>query len=161
MAAYLGLSQEAFRTEYVTRQKGDWFTLRSKKKKADGTEPCGLLDEDGRCTVYEARPTQCRTYPFWDELIESRESWEKESVLSEIIARQGANGGYEATASQTRKWDPIDGGCEGINLPGAPLIPPGQISSNALEERLWEKDLKTAFEDDFNGGGGTARGLEL
>ncbi|REK29964.1 MAG: YkgJ family cysteine cluster protein [Planctomycetota bacterium] len=28
-----------------------------------------------RCTVYEDRPRQCRTWPFWDSNIRSPESW--------------------------------------------------------------------------------------
>ncbi len=30
--------------------------------------------KDG-CTVYEARPLQCRTYPFWSSIVLSEESW--------------------------------------------------------------------------------------
>ena len=30
---------------------------------------------DGGCTVYSVRPRQCRTFPFWPENIDSRESW--------------------------------------------------------------------------------------
>ena len=36
---------------------------------------CGFLDGT-RCTVYEARPTQCRTFPFWRENVRSRHSWD-------------------------------------------------------------------------------------
>ena len=41
-------------------------------------EKCVFLGEKG-CTVYEARPEQCRTWPFWPENL-SREVWEKEVV---------------------------------------------------------------------------------
>jgi Fe-S-cluster containining protein len=27
------------------------------------------------CTVYEARPLQCRTYPFWPSILDSEETW--------------------------------------------------------------------------------------
>ncbi|MDR1363869.1 MAG: YkgJ family cysteine cluster protein [Spirochaetaceae bacterium] len=30
--------------------------------------------KDG-CLIYEARPIQCRTYPFWDSMLESEETW--------------------------------------------------------------------------------------
>lgn len=33
--------------------------------------------KDG-CTAYEARPVQCRTYPFWTSLLQDKESWESE-----------------------------------------------------------------------------------
>lgn len=28
-----------------------------------------------RCTIYEARPTQCRTWPFWHRNLRSQDSW--------------------------------------------------------------------------------------
>ena len=33
---------------------------------------------DNGCTIYPVRPTQCRTYPFWPENVESKEEWEAE-----------------------------------------------------------------------------------
>jgi Fe-S-cluster containining protein len=29
-----------------------------------------------QCTVYEARPLQCRTFPFWDNVVCSAKAWE-------------------------------------------------------------------------------------
>ena len=34
--------------------------------------------EDG-CTVYASRPLQCSTYPFWERIVESRQTWEEEA----------------------------------------------------------------------------------
>lgn len=39
---------------------------------------CVLWGKDG-CSVYEARPAQCRTYPFWPFIVEDKESWAEES----------------------------------------------------------------------------------
>jgi Fe-S-cluster containining protein len=33
----------------------------------------------GTCGVYAYRPTQCRTYPFWEEIVETEEAWKRES----------------------------------------------------------------------------------
>ena len=30
----------------------------------------------GECTVYQARPLQCSTFPFWDSVLCSKEAWE-------------------------------------------------------------------------------------
>lgn len=38
---------------------------------------CILLGEDGRCRVYGERPAQCRTFPWWQEVVESPESWNR------------------------------------------------------------------------------------
>jgi uncharacterized protein len=40
---------------------------------------CILWAEKG-CSVYEDRPVQCSTYPFWSSIVESRSSWESESA---------------------------------------------------------------------------------
>ena len=29
------------------------------------------------CKLYQARPTQCRTWPFWQEVVESAETWDQ------------------------------------------------------------------------------------
>ena len=33
--------------------------------------------QDNRCTVYEARPIQCRTFPFWPENLKSPYRWKQ------------------------------------------------------------------------------------
>ncbi len=33
--------------------------------------------EEGGCTVYGARPVQCRTFPFWISNIEDKEDWDR------------------------------------------------------------------------------------
>lgn len=35
-----------------------------------------LHPEDRTCLIYEARPSQCRTWPFWNENVASPEAWE-------------------------------------------------------------------------------------
>ncbi len=37
---------------------------------------CIFWDRAVGCSVYPARPVQCRTWPFWPENIESPEDWE-------------------------------------------------------------------------------------
>jgi uncharacterized protein len=32
--------------------------------------------ENGGCSVYEARPLQCRSFPFWSSCVSSRDEWE-------------------------------------------------------------------------------------
>ncbi|MBC7457654.1 MAG: YkgJ family cysteine cluster protein [Bdellovibrionaceae bacterium] len=70
-ARHLKLSTAAFTRKYCDLKEGVWH-LKEDKKKPD----CMFL-ADKRCSVYEARPTQCRTWPFWPEVMNAK-SWGKE-----------------------------------------------------------------------------------
>ena len=39
------------------------------------TDICIYLDEEKKCTVYEVRPAQCKSFPFWAENVRSDRSW--------------------------------------------------------------------------------------
>ncbi|MFZ4673481.1 MAG: YkgJ family cysteine cluster protein, partial [Chlamydiia bacterium] len=39
--------------------------------------------KDQKCTAYKYRPKQCRTYPFWPELLRSTKSWDAEKSRCE------------------------------------------------------------------------------
>lgn len=47
---------------------------RSLREKPNGD--CVFWDRQAGCTVYEARPMQCRTWPFWEITATSRADWE-------------------------------------------------------------------------------------
>jgi Fe-S-cluster containining protein len=39
---------------------------------------CTFFDGEKRtCTIYDARPTQCRTWPFWKSHLQSPATWEE------------------------------------------------------------------------------------
>ena len=67
IAAHLELDVAAFMRRYARRVDRRW----SLTEKND--DAC-VFWEDG-CTVYEARPTQCRTFPFWKENIRNPQKW--------------------------------------------------------------------------------------
>lgn len=48
---------------------------------------CPLLGKDDRCTVHEVKPWQCRAYPFWPEVMQSKDSWTEEGLFCEGINR--------------------------------------------------------------------------
>ena len=46
---------------------------------------CVFFDgEQRKCTVYEARPRQCRTWPFWDSNLRSVEAWEATCAIRSL-----------------------------------------------------------------------------
>jgi hypothetical protein len=88
IAAHLNISKEKFLKTY-TRIVFGRPSLREDRINFD----CIFL-KDNRCQIYSARPSQCRTFPWWKENITSAESWK------EVAER-----------------------CEGVNHPDAPIVP--------------------------------------
>lgn len=82
IAAYLGIGRDWFCRRYLARtEEGDLVLA---------TEPggaCVLLCHDGTCRAYEARPVQCRTYPFWPEVLKTARTWRREARRCEGIGR--------------------------------------------------------------------------
>jgi Fe-S-cluster containining protein len=70
MATFLNISLSEFIKKY-TRRIGNRTSLLESKKNFD----CIFL-KDRKCTVYGARPTQCRTYPWWPQNLSSSQAWE-------------------------------------------------------------------------------------
>ncbi len=66
LAEHLGMTTSAFTRTWCETEDGE-VQLRSEG------EACVFL-RDGLCSVYEARPVQCRTWPFWPENM-SRAGW--------------------------------------------------------------------------------------
>ena len=72
IAELMDLEFESFRNDY-TRKIG---IRRSLKEFSNGD--CVFFDNETRkCDVYEARPRQCRTWPFWDSNLRTPEDWER------------------------------------------------------------------------------------
>ncbi len=72
LAATVGLEVAEFEERYV-RTVGIRKTL---DEHANGD--CVFFDGKTRkCTVYEARPRQCRTWPFWESNLRSPETWKR------------------------------------------------------------------------------------
>ncbi|TWU58410.1 Flagellin N-methylase [Rubripirellula tenax] len=72
MAEEMEMSVETFSHRFV-RQVGAQQSL---VEYPDGD--CILLDPDTRkCSVYASRPTQCRTWPFWDSNLNKPRDWKE------------------------------------------------------------------------------------
>ncbi|MCW5978989.1 MAG: YkgJ family cysteine cluster protein [Bryobacteraceae bacterium] len=67
-AAFVGLSAGEFEARYVYRTR-----RRLRLRKPRGSQ-CHFL-ESGGCRIHPAKPTQCRLFPFWPELVENRKAW--------------------------------------------------------------------------------------
>lgn len=69
-ATFLGLSAAEFERCYVFR------TRRRARLRVPRGANCHFLFRDG-CSIHAAKPTQCRIFPFWPEMVESRREWRK------------------------------------------------------------------------------------
>lgn len=70
-ADYFGESVAAWTRKNCDRTQGVWHLKEDPKR-----EECMYL-KNNSCSVYKARPTQCRTWPFWPEVMNAK-TWNKE-----------------------------------------------------------------------------------
>jgi uncharacterized protein len=72
MAKFLKLQTRDFTKNYCEKDRYGKFHLKEDQNRLE----CMFL-KDNRCGVYSARPTQCRTWPFWPEVMGAK-TWAKE-----------------------------------------------------------------------------------
>jgi Fe-S-cluster containining protein len=70
MAKFTGMTPGDFEKKYVYR------TSRQMRLRVPKDCTCPFLEESG-CSIHPAKPTQCRIFPYWPELIKSRREWKK------------------------------------------------------------------------------------
>lgn len=100
MADQLQITEQAFKIKYTRTRDNRYALVELKDDK--GNNRCIFL-KGKRCEVYQARPGQCRTFPWWKENLHNEESWK--------LAAED---------------------CEGINEE-APLVPYAEIERSLSE----------------------------
>ena len=83
LARARGLGTDEFRARHTRESVGETVLLdREHAGLADRPGDCEWLERrrDGTtsCRVADAKPDQCRSYPFWPRIVDDRESWEHE-----------------------------------------------------------------------------------
>ncbi|QDU71231.1 YkgJ family cysteine cluster protein [Mucisphaera calidilacus] len=78
IAKELGIDVETFKTEYAVKKMGRWSLAEVKR---GHLYDCVFLtwNEDhtkAGCSIYNVRPTQCRTWPFWPSNLKSQIGWD-------------------------------------------------------------------------------------
>ncbi len=103
LAAHLGLSVQQTLKQYCRRIGG---RISLKERLNRGNHDCIFLRETeatrfderaGRevryskrtCQIYEVRPLQCRTWPFWPENLESEKAWKQAARICPGMSRPG------------------------------------------------------------------------
>lgn len=93
IAAHRNESPEQFSKRFV-RRVGNRYSL---VERPGGD--CIFWSSEAGCTVYPARPAQCRTWPFWPENIADAESWER---TVRVCPGSGSEGGRLFTVEEIR-----------------------------------------------------------
>ncbi len=75
IAAFLGCEEPGLGSKHL-RRVGRRYSLTEDRKSGDC---CFLKHVDGKriCGIYPVRPLQCRTWPFWDDNLDSPKAWTK------------------------------------------------------------------------------------
>ena len=97
LSTHLNLSVDDFEKKYTRRIDGIHALL-----DREGSADCIFLKEN-KCSVYDGRPTQCRTFPWWIQHLREPSDWEEAKER-----------------------------CEGINHPDAPIVPSVHIEEQCL-----------------------------
>jgi Fe-S-cluster containining protein len=96
IADFLKISVETLEREHV-RQIGIRKSLVELPK---SDYDCTFFDNQTRqCKVYEVRPRQCRTWPFWDSNVRSREAW---SACCEVCPGSGQGQKFDRSEIEQR-----------------------------------------------------------
>lgn len=72
-AKHFNISTSEFTKKYCEKNNEVWHL------KEDPKNPDCMFLKNKKCSAYEGRPTQCRTWPFWPEVM-SPKAWKKDVV---------------------------------------------------------------------------------
>jgi hypothetical protein len=99
LARELGMSRRTFARAYTFVDEDGWTQL------AVSQDACVLYDSETRaCRAYGARPAQCRTFPFWREMIAGGGFTDEARRICEGVGR-GPLYSIEYTEARIRELD--------------------------------------------------------
>lgn len=71
LAVFLGMEEKQFKKQHT-----DWMPLIGHTLKTPRTGGCIFL-KNGKCGVYDARPSQCRSFPYWKDIMKESAELER------------------------------------------------------------------------------------
>jgi Fe-S-cluster containining protein len=80
IADFLSIPLDLFVRKYI-RQKDNKYSLIEKRQQ--NFDCCFLQGK--KCLIYPVRPRQCKTFPWWQQNLQSKESWEHAATSCEGI----------------------------------------------------------------------------
>lgn len=98
IADYLNLPINLFRRKYLRQKNGRYSLIEIKSDEYN----CVFL-KDNKCSIYPVRPIQCRTYPWWQTNLSSKEAWEKAAKVCEGIQLDAPRVEFETIQEELSK----------------------------------------------------------
>ncbi|KAK9825453.1 hypothetical protein WJX81_002266 [Elliptochloris bilobata] len=135
----MGLAVDDFNTQYVQDGEFGKAVYKPLRKNAAGNA-CVFLD-GSLCSVYTARPAQCRMYPSWPEQMRSPHDWEAEGMRCEgIHALPNPRHTAHSPASQGNASQAQGSGHAaqdaGDAAAGADVVPAAEVVANLALEKV-------------------------
>lgn len=96
MAAFLKLNFKDFTKRYIRTVNGR-LALVELRKNYD----CIFL-KDNKCSLYEVRPKQCRTFPWWAHNLTSEKDWQEAALYCEGIQEDAPVVPFETIQEQLK-----------------------------------------------------------
>jgi len=81
ISRFLGIDKDIFVSDYLIKV-GYKYSIREIKL-SENSYSCIFFDKG--CKIYDVRPTQCRTFPFWDYFIQYPEELLKECPAVKMV----------------------------------------------------------------------------
>lgn len=91
IASYLNLTVEAFAKKYIRLVNGRYSLIELKR----GIDYECVFLKGKFCQIYEVRPTQCQTYPWWPQNLSSKEDWQNAQKECEGINNEAPKVDFE------------------------------------------------------------------
>jgi Fe-S-cluster containining protein len=135
-ASFLKVSTNTFVQTYASRtlheqDEGDFERQTPWVRLVDTNDgACIFLNSQNQCGIYEARPVQCSTYPYWPDIIESEKTWNAQVRVPDhhVVVDE----------SSIPHWTPHSGGCEGMQFIGNSTLIEKVVSPYVAYEQLME-----------------------
>ena len=90
IARYLEIDENIFRQRYIINNNGEGLRLAQRQN-----DDCVFYNRSSGCVIYDYRPLQCRTWPFWKSNVLKPKNWANMSFTC-----PGMNQGKHLTADQ-------------------------------------------------------------
>lgn len=104
LAGFFTISVEKFSQEYCRTVD----VVLAKRLSLTETQDNDCIFWNQGCTVYPARPLQCRSYPFWPAILSDSASWEREAEQCPGIGSGSMHPEQEIeTAMKAREHEPL------------------------------------------------------